>query len=72
MAKPYDKAITEAERQRQIELAYRLYVDATKPLVQPDRMVFAMGFNMGMRRGYSLATDNDRAIERIVKESLNG
>lgn len=71
MAKPFDKAITEAEKQRQIELAYNMYVSARKLLVPPDRGVFAMGFAMGMRRGYALAGDEDRTLERIVTEALS-
>jgi len=70
MASKLENAITEAEKQRQIEIAYNMYVGATKPLILPDRGVFAMGFAMGMRRGFNLAEDENMQIERIVSEAL--
>lgn len=71
MAKPLDKMITADEKQRQIEIAYNLYVSSRKLVIPPDRGVFAMGFLMGMRRGYGLATDAETSIERMLTQGLS-
>lgn len=70
MPKRLDDIISADEKQRQVQIAYDMYVSARKMLVPPDRGVFAMGFMMGMRRGFMLAQDDRAAMERAVEESL--
>lgn len=70
MARKLDQVITAAEKQRQIEIAYNIYTAARPGVLAPDRGVFAMGFLMGMRRGYALATDADIAIEKSILQGM--
>lgn len=71
MARKLEDAITADEKQRQIQIAYDMYVGVRKLIVPPDRGVFAMGFMMGMRRGFALATDTETAIEHTLMKGLS-